>query len=64
MVEEFSPGNPVKNLAIQKRVRGLQGRNAISSCLKKLPPALRKTIKTRTNGKSLRLPPLSEKGAK
>jgi hypothetical protein len=56
IAELYQPGYPVKNPAIQDRVRGLKGHNAVSDTLKKLPDILRETIETKTNGKTLRLP--------
>jgi hypothetical protein len=51
------PGRPITNKKIQLKIKGLNGHNAVSDHLKSLPKALRDTIKTNTNGKSIRLPP-------
>jgi hypothetical protein len=51
---------PITNAVIQGRVQGVKGRKAISTRLKSLPPALRKTIKTSTAGHWLELPPRRE----
>ncbi|HEY7428848.1 MAG TPA: hypothetical protein VH682_31750 [Gemmataceae bacterium] len=55
---DYRPGKPVKNATIQRQVKGLNGHNAVSDCIKNLPEALRNTIVSNTNGKSLRFPPL------
>jgi hypothetical protein len=46
----------VTNKYIRARVPGLNGRNAVSQCEAKLPTALKRTIRTDTGGKVLRLP--------